>query len=141
MSDKIKTWRKVFREFYNDNEGGGSSRWLVTPSTVEVFISGLLEKQKNELLGRSSSEDFEKFYATYPKKQGKKKAEEIWMRLRIGDELFAKIMTALEAHKKSPQWVKDGGLFIPMPQTWLYQERWNDELKVEGQGSTKYKNL
>lgn len=44
-------WDKtVFRKFYDDNEAGGSSRWRVAPSTVEVFISGLLTSQRKQLL-------------------------------------------------------------------------------------------
>jgi len=40
----MDNWKKVFREFYNDNEAGGSSRWLVAPNTVEIFIEGLLRE-------------------------------------------------------------------------------------------------
>jgi hypothetical protein len=84
---------------------------------------------------------FEQFWSAYPRKVAKKIALQKWLRIKMTDELFAQITTALENYKKSPQWVKDGGQFIPHPATWLYQERWNDDLKVEGQGSTKYKNL
>lgn len=35
---KTEEWRETFRKFYNDNEQGGSSRWLVAPNVVEVFI-------------------------------------------------------------------------------------------------------
>ena len=38
-------------------------------------------------------------------------------------------MTALEAQKKSLQWSKEGGQYIPNPTTWLNQERWEDELR------------
>lgn len=41
-------WKKTFRLFYNDNESGGSSRWLVTPMTVEVFIIGILEREREK---------------------------------------------------------------------------------------------
>lgn len=37
-----KNWKKTFRLFYDDNKYGGSSRWLVSPSTVENFIKSLL---------------------------------------------------------------------------------------------------
>jgi hypothetical protein len=37
-------------------------------------------------------------------------------------------MQAMEKHKGSEQWSKDGGIFIPYPATWLNQERWNDEV-------------
>jgi len=34
----MTNWKKLFREFYDDNECGGSSRWLVAPNIVEMFI-------------------------------------------------------------------------------------------------------
>ena len=37
----------------------------------------------------------------------------------------AKIVEAVERAKHSPDWTKDGGQFIPMPLTWLNQERWD----------------
>lgn len=40
--DTTKDWRKIFKEFHNKNENGGSSRWLVAPNIVETFIAGLL---------------------------------------------------------------------------------------------------
>ena len=48
------SWQEVFRRFYDDNEAGGSSRWLVTPMTVEIFIKGLLmEPIKGEIYKRA----------------------------------------------------------------------------------------
>lgn len=38
------------------------------------------------------------------------------------------MLAALAQQKKSPQWVKDGGEFIPHPATWLNQGRWQDEV-------------
>ena len=39
-------WLYVFRTIYDNNENGGSSRWLVTPLVVESFIQGLLVSVK-----------------------------------------------------------------------------------------------
>ena len=36
-------------------------------------------------------------------------------------------LSALENQKKSEQWTKDRGQFIPNPATWLNQQRWLDE--------------
>ena len=38
------------------------------------------------------------------------------------------ILAAIEAQKKSEQWVKDGGQYIPHPATWLNQGRWDDQV-------------
>ena len=44
--DNRNQWKKAFRAFYDDNSLGGKSRWHVSPSTVETFISGLLESKR-----------------------------------------------------------------------------------------------
>ena len=38
------------------------------------------------------------------------------------------ILKAVEAQKQTKSWLKDGGKYIPYPSTWLYNERWNDEI-------------
>ncbi len=37
-------------------------------------------------------------------------------------------MSALESHKRSAQWTKDNGQYIPTPVTRIDQMRWEDEL-------------
>ena len=36
------------------------------------------------------------------------------------------LLSALAAQKKSKQWQKDDGAFIPMPANWLNDRRWED---------------
>jgi hypothetical protein len=74
---------------------------------------------------------FAHFWEQYPRKEGKKKAEEVWLRLAPSEELTQRILAAVEAHKKTPQWTKDGGQFIPHPTTFLNQERWNDVVEQQ----------
>jgi hypothetical protein len=38
------------------------------------------------------------------------------------------LIGAVENHKRSAQWTKDGGAFIPHPTTWLNQRRWEEDL-------------
>ena len=45
------------------------------------------------------------------------------------EQLFAKILAALQRHKKFAKWTKDGGEYIPHPTTWLNGRRWEDELE------------
>lgn len=40
---KNENWEETFNLFFDSNETGGSSRWLVTPDTVRNFIKGLLK--------------------------------------------------------------------------------------------------
>lgn len=71
---------------------------------------------------------FEQFWAAYPRKQGKGEAVKAFARLRPDDALLETIRMAITAQAATEQWRKDGGNFIPMPATWLNQQRWLDEL-------------
>ena len=48
-------------------------------------------------------------------------------------------MESLEKHKRSDQWTKDGGQFVPHPATWLNQKRWQGDAPPAGNGKrTEY---
>lgn len=79
---------------------------------------------------------FDVFWKCYPKKSSKPTGRKAFDRLAAkyknkSDEfkaLVEKIINHVEKRKlDDPQWTKDGGQFIPMPSTFLNQERWNDE--------------
>lgn len=74
---------------------------------------------------------FSVFWDSYPRKASRKRAEQVFSKISPSAELFAKIMASVEEFKKSAQWLKDDGQFIPHPATWLNQERWNDEIVSE----------
>jgi hypothetical protein len=64
------------------------------------------------------------FWESYPRKQARIKAVAAFARHRFTVEQLAEVMAALERHKA--RW--DDPRFIPLPATWLNQERWKDEL-------------
>ncbi len=70
---------------------------------------------------------FERFWSAYPKKTAKQNAVKAWEKLKPDEKLTARILTSLEQQKKSAQWTKDGGQYIPYPATWLNGKRWEDE--------------
>lgn len=73
--------------------------------------------------------DFDRFWSAYPRKVKKDDTLAEWLKRSPDAELVTVILAALEVHKASPQWTKDGGEFIPHPRTWLHQGRWQDEVK------------
>lgn len=72
-------------------------------------------------------EGFDRFWLAYPKKVGKGAARTAWKKIRPGKELIDVIVHAVEKAKKSEQWAREKGRYIPNPATWLNQERWEDE--------------
>ncbi|MCK5602154.1 DUF4373 domain-containing protein [Candidatus Pacearchaeota archaeon] len=80
------------------------------------------EKKKKPLAG------FEEFYKAYPKKKSKGQAEKTWNKLSPTNDLLKTMLAGLGAAKKSEDWTKDGGKWIPHPSTWLNNKGWEDEI-------------
>ena len=73
---------------------------------------------------------FAEFWEEYPKKVGKKAAQTSWNKIKPDTELFERIISAVATAKRSEQWNKENGRYIPNPATWLNQGRWDDELPL-----------
>lgn len=87
-------------------------------------------------------ERFAAFWKAYPKKVGKATCLKAWKKLNPNSELFDRIMAALDSQKRSEQWNREGGRFIPNPLTWLNQGRWDDEpTEVAGAGTEKFDTM
>jgi len=70
---------------------------------------------------------FDIFYSAYPKKKSKAEAMKSWKKLNPSSELLEEILAALEWQKRTPNWQKEGGQFIPHPSTYLNNRRWEDD--------------
>ena len=73
---------------------------------------------------------FDAFWAVYPKKTGKEAARKAFK--KIPKSAHSLLVPAVEAQKKSRQWMEENGRFIPNPATWLNQGRWEDEVQTSG---------
>lgn len=72
---------------------------------------------------------FDRFWAVYPNKKGKDDARKAWRKRRPSEALTEIILAAVKAQRLWPEWLKDGGQFIPHPATWLNRGSWDDEPK------------
>lgn len=70
---------------------------------------------------------FDEFWCSYPKKVKKGTARKVWLKLKPSKKLLDKIIEALEWQKKSKQWNRDNGQYIPNPSTYLNASCWEDE--------------
>jgi uncharacterized protein YdaU (DUF1376 family) len=75
--------------------------------------------------GGDAASGFDAFWQAYPKKVGKIAARKAWKKAKRPPTGI--ILAAVEQQKKSDQWRKDNGQYIPNPATWLNQGRWDDE--------------
>ena len=69
---------------------------------------------------------FDEFWKAYPRKAAKPAAIKAWVKLNPNDETFRKILESVKTQAASPDWLKDGGQFIPYPATYLNGRRWED---------------
>lgn len=91
------------------------------------IYSNNIREEKNNKEKDESDEMFETFWKAYPYKANKKGAKASFKRIKNLKTEFPLIMEALERFKQSNQWTKQNGEFIPLPTSWINQERWKDE--------------
>ena len=113
--------QKVVKEIKKGSEGCIHPQKTITTKDNRSSVKSC-ESTNGEL--------FDRFWSEYPRKVGKKKCRHIWNRLKPSAELSEKIISAVKAYKRTEQWQKNKGQFIPHPATWLNQERWNDEISA-----------
>jgi len=70
---------------------------------------------------------FESFWLVYPRKEGKAACLKKWEQKRLDDLAEIIVAHVTKRAKEDKKW-KDG--FIPMPLTFLNQERWTDEYET-----------
>lgn len=95
----------------------------VTDTEKGISLSPLIPQGGKESDGYDRT--FDHFWDHYPKQVGKAAAEEEWRKIPKGVTL-AEIMIGLERAKKNPEWIREGGRYIPNPAKWIKERRWND---------------
>ena len=88
------------------------------------------DKDKDVQTQGSAGADFNEFWRVYPKRMGKQDALRAWSKLKVSGNLLDIIIAAVKAQSRRPEWMKDGGQFVPLPATWLNGRRWEDEVGV-----------
>ncbi len=73
---------------------------------------------------------FDKFWINYPKKRNKGYAKKVWLRIKPSEKLLKIMMDKIMEAKKTHDWQKDGGQFIPYPSSWLSGECWEDSFET-----------
>jgi hypothetical protein len=53
------------------------------------------------------------------------------MKISPTDDFVDRAIQVVEAQKRTPEWLKEGGQFIPDPERWLKKGRWDDDITVK----------
>lgn len=123
---------------------GAAARWQNDGKNGKCHLPyGKNGQDKEEDKDKDKEEDkdkhnargaFDVFWSSYPKKVGKEAARKSFKKVDVPVET---LVAAVEMQKRSAQWKKDKGRYIPNPATWLNQGRWDDEVEVETVGRTE----
>lgn len=92
------------------------------PNPIQSESESESESNTHDVLASA----FDAFWSVYPKKTGKEAARKAFK--KIPKSAHPLLVPAVEAQKKSRQWMEENGRFIPNPATWLNQGRWEDEV-------------
>ena len=117
-----------------------------TDTTVNVNVTDIVNvnssNSTNEVKKRvrkkyEDTPEFEAFWNAYPKQKAKTEAREAFAKV---DVPLQTLLDALEIQKKSNDWLKEGGQYIPYPAKWLNKRRWEDAADTTQQ-TDRYANL
>ena len=108
---------------------------IVPGGIEEIFHTPMEEKVKdnNTVFNNTKNNTkeyiypFDDFWDAYPRKQAKEAARKAWAKLKPDETLGMVIIQAIEESKKSKDWQKEKGKYIPYPATYLNGKRWEDE--------------
>lgn len=106
--------------------GGNQEIPPYTNDTNKIKLNKNINKNINKNL-KDTYAHFDALWAAYPKKKGKENAKKAFVKLSPNDTLFVQMLKALEAQKRSDDWNRDEGRYIPYPATWINNRRWEDE--------------
>lgn len=109
---------------------GNTGPGKLAPNNNSININS--SYKNNNLKKNNPITAFDKFWEVYPKKVGKEAARKAFAKVKVPLET---LIAAIEKQKKSKQWTKEKGQYIPHPATWLNQGRWEDELETCSQPS------
>ena len=108
---------------------------METEKEIKPPISPKNRSKKDS--GIEFSADFEVFWKHYPRKVKKGSAYKAWVKQRPS---LDECLKTLEWQKRSEDWTKESGAYVPHPTSWINSQRWLDEPVAfkKGGGYTDY---
>lgn len=82
------------------------------------------EKEPNPL--EAGGGGFDEFWKVYPRKVNKRRSSQSWKKIKPSE--VPAILSSVEEWKKTDQWSRDGGRYIPYPATFLNDRRWDEQV-------------
>jgi hypothetical protein len=75
----------------------------------------------------ANGNEFARLWKLYPKKKSIGQAEKAFSKINPDEQLLDLMLSKIEQAKKSEEWIKEKGRYIPYLATWLNAKGWEDE--------------
>lgn len=98
------------------------------PESNPIQSESKSESESKSKPAQAREAAFDIFWSAYPRKEGKQKAKSAFSKVTVSLDI---LLSALEYQKKSVQWTKDNGIYIPHAATWLNGKRWEDQMAMD----------
>lgn len=138
--DKYQKYRGTKNEIAKEKIKEGLPKPLLdTLSKGYVYPSDSTRNKRSEIRNKKPkvySDKFEEFWAVYPRKVAKAKANDAWRRDELDLEADS-IIKFVKDVKDREQWVKEEGRYIPHPTTFINQARYQDDPVAYGKKMVK----
>lgn len=99
----------------------------------DAGVSGALPREEKRRVvtplppsGDAYTSEFDAFWSTYPNRKNKSQAFKAWKKLAPAEREAAREDVG-KRRGSDPDWLKDGGKFVPMGSTYLNGKRWEDD--------------
>ena len=141
LNNRVKAHMSIIRRLNElhllpeDLNEMANHKFIIKDLFHQQMVNTIEEKRKEEKVKKGIDNEqnelmFERFWEAYPRHDSKKIAKakfiSIMNKAKDKEELLQDMLASISVSKQTDQWTKNGGQYIPMPSTWLNQERWND---------------
>ena len=111
-------------EAETEEKAKAEEKYTPPPTRGEAELPLVLETE--EPPPPATPSPFDHFWKAYPKKKAKESAQKSWDRQKLNSKA-TEIIAAVETQKRTTDWTRESGRFIPHPATWLNSHRWEDD--------------
>jgi hypothetical protein len=109
-------WARILHGYHTDTKYPHSA--VKTDTCIQTDTD-------TQTSNRSGFSEFWESWPAHKRKQDRKKCLGFWETHKLHTKA-EDVMRGLGLWKRSVAWAQDGGEFIPMPHTWLNNERWTE---------------
>jgi uncharacterized protein YdaU (DUF1376 family) len=109
------------------NSSSASSSSSASASSTAVQVP---KNVRTSSLALRVEDGFEDFWQAYPRRKKRADAEKAWKQTAKDRPPLPAILASIDAQRRTPDWIKEGGQFIPYPASWLRAHSWADDAQT-----------